>query len=248
MKYRNFIYDESRGFVFVYVPKVACTNWKAILRQMLGFENWLDPSLAHDRSNGGLRYLDAAGPERAILLDPSVKKYTMVRNPYTRLLSAYLNKFESRLNKPRRENGKDFFDEIFQEIDLYRLEALGNDAFPEVTFEVFIRWIANKEKFTPPVLYMRTNEHWARQSDLLLWPEIQFDIIGRFENMREDSNRILQAMGSEMNFPTQLEVKFAPTDATSKIEKYFTPIAVKIIAEWFRDDFSALGYSSDFPN
>ena len=73
--YKNFIYMEDRGFLFAYVPKVACTNWKSLLRYMSGKEDWLDNKLAHDKALGGLRYLDLNGEDAEILLDPSIRKY-----------------------------------------------------------------------------------------------------------------------------------------------------------------------------
>lgn len=51
MNYKNFIYDEARGFVFAYVPKVACTNWKSLLRFMAGEKDWLDNRRAHDKAS-----------------------------------------------------------------------------------------------------------------------------------------------------------------------------------------------------
>ena len=49
--YRNFIYNAERGFVFAYVPKVACTNWKSLLRYMAGHDDWLDNKLSERHSH-----------------------------------------------------------------------------------------------------------------------------------------------------------------------------------------------------
>ncbi len=95
--YSNFIYDKTGGFIFAYVPKVACTNWKSLLRYMAGQADWLDSKLVHDKAGGGLHYLDLNGGDVDLLSDPGIPKYTMVRDPYSRVLSAYLNKVESRL-------------------------------------------------------------------------------------------------------------------------------------------------------
>ena len=91
-EYSNFIFLEPEGFIFSYVAKVACTNWKCLLRQKLGYADWLDPHLAHDRSRSGLPYLNTHADPLSIIESPEIKKYTMVRNPYSRVLSAFLNR------------------------------------------------------------------------------------------------------------------------------------------------------------
>ena len=90
--FENFIWVKSRSLVFVYVPKVACTNWKCVMRYLEGYEDYLDSRKAHDRKLGGLTYLSQCEDRDRILADTNIPKFSFVRNPYTRILSAYLNK------------------------------------------------------------------------------------------------------------------------------------------------------------
>lgn len=232
--YKNFIYMEEQGFIFAYVPKVACTNWKSLLRYMAGHEDWLDNKLAHDKVHGGLRYLDLDGPDAALLDDPAVRKYAMVRDPYSRVLSAYLNKVESRLPvKPESEG--DYWDEVVRDIDRFRADRLGGE-FTEITVEVFLRWL--KESESPFV----ADEHWAPQSVLLRQPDVQFEILGRFESLPEDSARMLEAMGCDQGFPSQDDVSFAPTGAQSKVKQYFAPAHYTLVDQIFSMDLEAFDY------
>lgn len=234
--YTNFIYDEERGFVFAYVPKIACTNWKSLLRYMAGHEDWLDSRRAHDKANGGLRYLDLQGSDAALLDNPEIRKYAMVRDPYSRTLSAYLNKVESRLPVQPEIESEDHFTKAVRELDRFRQEDLGADAFPKITFEVFLRWLqTGKSPFTK-------DEHWALQTTLLRQPGLQFDILGRFENITEDAPRILRAMGCDRAFPSQHLVNFTPTDAQSKVAQYYTPATYALVDSIFVEDFEKFGY------
>ena len=233
--YRNFIYMKDQGFIFAYVPKVACTNWKSMLRYMAGHDDWLDNKLAHDKMNGGLRYLDLQGPDAALLSRADIKKYTMVRDPYTRVLSAYLNKIEQRL--PVKSEGEgDHFDKIVRDIDAFRRSVLKPDRYPSITFEVFLLWLRDSGS------WFTKDEHWAPQVTLLRQPEVEFDIIGRFEDLEEDAPKILKAMGCRQQFPSQVELKFTPTGARSKVAKYFNDTTRKMSEQVFSKDFEIFGY------
>src|SRR5438105_12842917 len=72
----HFIYLEKQRFVFVHVPKVACTNWKALLRYISGFPDYLDTKLAHNKQKSGLVYLSNVVEWREILADPTIAKYS----------------------------------------------------------------------------------------------------------------------------------------------------------------------------
>jgi hypothetical protein len=238
--FRNFIYNAERGFIFAYVPKVACTNWKALLRYIAGHENWLDNKLAHDKVNGGLRYLDLDGKDSSILQDRTIRKYAMVRDPYSRVLSAYLNKVED-LRPPRQmAASEDHFSKVVWDIDSFRREHLDQDRYPEITFEVFLLWLRDSGS------WFTKDEHWVPQATLLRQPDVHFDILGRFENLTEDAPRILRAMGCDQGFPSQKDVKFAPTKAQEKMQHHYTGPCLDIAKELYRDDLNRFGYSRCF--
>lgn len=233
--YRNFILGPQRRFVFAYVPKVACTNWKSVLRRLEGFDNWLDSRLAHDKKAGGLHYLELPGPERALLTDPAIPKYAMVRDPYARVLSAYLNKVESRLPPGSRQPG-DHFDRIVLDIENFRQAKLDLKAHPAVDFEVFLLWL--KDGTSP----FTRDEHWARQSAILRLGKVDYAFLGRFERMGEDAPRLMALMGADFAFPTQADVRFQSQGTEAKLERYLTPRARALIGQLFAPDFRALGY------
>lgn len=234
--YRNFILDEQRGFIFAYVPKVACTNWKAVMRYLAGHADWLDSKLAHDKQNGGLHYIDLKGPEREILADPGIPKYACVRDPYSRSLSAYLNKVEQRLASDNSQRPDDHFDAIARTIDEFRVTSLDPDAYPVIDFEVFLRWLREGKS------HYRHDEHWARQTSLLRFGEVEYDYLGRFERLDEDGPAILSLMGADVGFPTQKDVKFSPQGTGEKLQAYLTPPCRSLIEELYASDFEAYGY------
>lgn len=235
-KYRNFIHEPGRNFVFAYVPKVGCTNWKSILRHLAGFEDYLNPRLAHDKKNGGLKYLDLTGEDRALLHDARVPKYAFVRDPYSRVLSAYLNKIASRLPLPESAEDEEYFIRVARVIDRFRRRKLDPAAYPEVNFEVFLLWLRDG------LSAFREDEHWQKQTVLLRWPRVKYAWLGHFENLAEEAPVLLEKMGAEVPFPSQKDVKFAPTNAGNKIAAHYTPAAYALVNSLYADDFANFGY------
>ena len=75
-KYYNFIVNNDKKIVFAYVPKVACSNWKSIMRYLAGFSDYLDLTLAHDRSKSGLKYLSDIEDPIGVIKNKEIKKRT----------------------------------------------------------------------------------------------------------------------------------------------------------------------------
>jgi len=235
LTYSNFIFDEKHGFIFAYVPKVACTNWKSVMRYMAGYTDYLDNRLAHDKVKGGLRYLDLTGPDLALLSDPAIRKYTFVRAPYSRSLSGYLNKIQS--NLPIDENAEaSHWVKITKAVEEFRILTLDPKAYPEINFEVFLLWLRDGKS------HFRNDEHWQSQTILLRWPTVSFDFVGRFENLSADAVLLLKEIGCDIPFPTQKEVKFAATGADDLLDEYLSPACRSLIDEIFALDFKNFEY------
>lgn len=90
--------SEKAKVMYCPVPKAANSNWKYLIRKYEGFEDYTDLAKAHDRSQSGLKYLQDFNADSltALLNDPTILKFTFVRDPFSRTLSCYLNKFNSK--------------------------------------------------------------------------------------------------------------------------------------------------------
>ena len=142
-------------------------------------------------------------------------KFSVVRNPYHRLLSVYLDKI-NRSNYLKKNVTSflqcDFSDFVSLENFIFYLECGG----------------------------VKDNAHWAPQTEIIFIPIEELDFIGRVENLREDMRFITtKIFGTEFNLHS-----FRPhrTDAISKQNKLLTDNLKERIYKIYENDFKFLGY------
>lgn len=237
MHLKNFIHVQSRQFVFAYVPKVACTNWKSIFRYLEGQPNHLNPRLAHDREAGGLTYLNTvpAEQQQALLNDPAVPKYTCVRNPYSRALSAYLNKIERYNHADALGRAEPHFSQIHAKMISWH--AKHGRTIQTVSFADFLAFIEG----APQHPWAR-DEHWVPQHEILSPTEVTYDYIGRFESLEADAAELLRRMDCDIAFPTQEAIRFPSSGTANKVALHYTPACVDLVQRIYARDFEQLGY------
>jgi hypothetical protein len=232
----NFIYMEEQKFIFVYNPKVACTNWKGIMRYLNGAQDYFNPALAHNKLESGLSFLSETESALELLLDKNIRKYSFIRNPYSRILSAYLNKVEPYVNNERDEHSDNsYFYTIYQYIDAYRVDKLPGES--DVNFYCFLHWLTNVNNVHT------NNEHWLSQVKLLRTSEVKYDFIGKFENIDKDAAYLLKEINCDIEFPNQKKVSFAPTNAKDKLDQYYTEKEKELVYELYKMDFNEFNYS-----
>lgn len=91
------------------IPKNGCTYHLAIINRIYGEEDFESTGVVHDVERKKNYKLSARGTDLAarMLVNASIPKYAVVRNPLQRLVSAYLNKVEAFM--PENEHTVDNF-------------------------------------------------------------------------------------------------------------------------------------------
>lgn len=222
--------DKSGAF-YVETPKVACTTIKRTL-QFIELEGAADrmPKDVHNRGQSPLNSL--ANTNRLLtdyLADKQFFKFCFVRNPFTRILSAYLdklvtNQWEKNLRAPQ----------------------LGFDSQADITFLDFLRRIRDQEPAEMDI-------HWCPQVLLTGMEYIDYDFIGRFERLYDDFQGVLDKLsritpaGLQRSLFTIQEGKFYKTAAADKLKDYYDEEATRILTEIYARDFELLSYSMDIP-
>jgi hypothetical protein len=146
-------------------------------------------------------------------------KFTLVRNPYTRTLSAYLDKVVRGKVVPKplaRSTGGRA--PSFLDFCLYLEDGGLNDAL-----------------------------HWAPQTAQMVIPVSDFDKIARLENFNEDFGFVLEQIGLGERFQDFAIGKYDShkTQSDQKRDEYYCSRSREIIARLMADDFRLLGYPAD---
>jgi hypothetical protein len=155
--------------------------------------------------------------------------FTIVRNPYSRVLSAYLDKLaEARTPGATSRRQPDYG----------RFPGYGENS-PE-GFARFLDFLADGG--------LRANRHWWPQADLLYQPAERFSFIGRLETMAADMGRVLEAVGRDpaaaaaLDRRHDLEAGRRETRTAEREAAFYTPRGRAIVARLHARDFALFGY------
>lgn len=158
-----------------------------------------------------------------ILNDDSYIRFTFVRNPFTRILSAYLDKIVRRLPEAK---------EIYQ-----TLNRTDNE---DIAFVDFLRAIHIRTKAKQPI-----DKHWRPQS--IQCPEYcRLNQIGRIENFDNDFRRIMKSIGFTIRKIHRVDSH--ATNASSHISNLYTDECINLVVEIYHQDFELFGYKKELSN
>ena len=237
----NFLVNSSRHFIYCPIAKVACTSFKLWMLEIAGET----PPRPFNEQVEAQRYSLRRLGHRAmsqILQDPDYFSFAFVRNPWSRVVSAYLNKFQS-VNVTSEPV-----------IAKLRRDRKRQDLTADVPFREFIEFLSrgNPRKF---------DEHWRPQH--LFLRDVQLDFLGRFEHLSRDFAWVQQRLEIDTPLPhhnvtgyaDQADSQECVADLTAAklkrrgpfpdYRRFYTPRLRDLVGQIYAEDINRFGYEFD---
>lgn len=159
-----------------------------------------------------------------VFTSPRYFRFSVVRNPYARILSCYLDRIVPADSAPYRQ----------------LVLAMKRTAGDAVSFPEFVRTICAQKPFDQ-------NNHWRLQVSEIALSAIRYDFIGRQESFAKDMATIWSKVAPGHPAPDFAAANKAPsiTSAEKRLTEFYTPELADMVRTAYREDFEAFGYSRD---
>jgi Sulfotransferase family len=204
----------SPDFIYFRIPKAANSTITLTLQGLLNAGTVERP----DRAKALFLPLHTLSQDDVERLKERFFTFTFVRNPFTRIASAYLSKVE---------------DSDKQKIHVARW--YGRGLHDPVSFREFCTYLRDGRGYLD-------DGHWARQVDLITLPVDQLDFIGKIESLDQDLRHVIKAVfGSDR----ELQIKswsMHTTGASAKVRELYGEREMDIVREVYTEDFRVFGY------
>ena len=198
-------------------------------------------------------HLDIYKRDKQLTLDDLKKRFEtytsvlFVRNPFTRALSAYRDKFQS-----SRSLDHNVVRNLYENKMLaYRNRSIFESQYPNrtvgVTFGEYVKFLSDQRQRS------HYDEHWAPMSEICFPCQMKYDIIGKLESFEEDSRLIFNKLGT----PELLDVALRRPPHTThsseslQIQQYFKTLSkedIEGLRHKYANDFGLFGYDIPFNN
>ena len=245
VSFKSFFVDDVHKVLYCEVPKVACTSWKVFFANLTGKVKPKDYGKLHHLVHNtdyfpkvGFRFLNSYTYEERMYRLKHYLKFMVVRNPFTRLVSAYENKFlhdgeqsqwfqanvgtkiiKKYRKKPSKKSLQDGKDVQFNEL----IQFITDDKNREVS---------------------KYDRHWWRVHGLCLPCLVDYDYIAKLETLEEDLNNILERIvpGQSKRFPY---LNANSQDNAQKVREYYNNLSLhdlERIQKFYNIDSRLFGY------
>lgn len=219
--------DEERRLAYFETPKVACTSIKKYMmdRRVGGEMQLASKGAVHDRQGSPLMQLTALPPEEAqAVFAPGYRRFTFVRNPFSRTLSAYLDKIVN--NEWERQR---------------HLPLFGFEQGAKPSYGQFLRRLMLTRDRLRDIHYMTQSRLTGGLGGLA------HDFIGRFEAFGDDFQQMKgQFYGDTTTEDYRSFGKHHASDAGAKLRSFYGRDEIALVRDIYAIDFAMFGYSLDF--
>eukprot|EP00117_Sycon_ciliatum_P006006 scpid73378/ scgid9728/ Carbohydrate sulfotransferase 14; Dermatan 4-sulfotransferase 1 len=212
--FQHLLVNDNHKMIYCSIPKIGCTNWKKVLKVLSERDAWPGCHKLEHRIDG-VRLSTYSKEERIHRLK-TYYKFMFVRDPLDRLVSAYLDKFHPSGRGYEKGFPKHYVPHIVKKYRKpplsaeQRKKARGDD----VKFTEFANYVADTKRH----MY---NEHWAPYEDLCQPCLVDYDFIGHYEQLTEESNYVLRQAkaGGRVAYPGRQT--YYHTSPRSRVLSYY---------------------------
>ncbi len=172
-------FSERGNYLYRAIPKCACSTVKTALLELEGLQLDINPSRRHVKSQNqfpGTDTLSAREESDLFAGNTDTFKFVIVRDPYSRLVSAYADKIVEGYSR----RGDLWIEKIKKSAARMKMKLS-----EKITFEEFVRVVSRQ---TPAEM----DVHWRQQYHVGRFDLIKFDFVGRTELISTDFAYILE--------------------------------------------------------
>lgn len=218
----------NHKLVYVDTPKTGCSTIKMLLNRLIDpkYNPYVTSKYGysssllglHDRGQSLLKRVGTAADFDKIL-NEATHIVCFVRNPYSRILSAYLDKLCGNVDR--------------REIHLASLRS--KDCLnTSVEFKEFVQLVSRQK-------VGEMNAHWRLQTEHLAFGTIPYTFVGRFEQFGDDIKAVAKLVGGTFN-TLDMTVDEHKTNANLRLAEYYDEESMRLIEKIYADDFKMFGY------
>lgn len=214
----HFIVMEKQKLFYCCIPHAGCNTLKSIIGSYEGStHNYSVVENLRKKDSGRPRLLSQYSTEDVRLILQEYSSFIFTRNPYYRLLSAFMTIFE--------ERGQSSVDDgLFKEIRrLYtskirreKLDLANRSSNHSVSFPEFIDYVSSSLN----KLLGKGEDSWREMYRLCHLCGVDYDFVGKYETFHEDAKLIMRKYGLEGNLK-EVQLDDCDVDVNVNVMKHY---------------------------
>lgn len=211
--------SRSRRYVYVRIPKAANSTVSKTLALYTWpkHANWF---AARDAIWAKRRFGRFGWNTTPDALLNGYFTFTFFRNPYSRVLSAYLQK----MPKPKFRN-------MARAAKVTRVDENG--------FRSFVSWLEDG--------HLNADIHWAPQTSICPLPISSLNFVGRVENLDADLSALMSKLFPDQPYAAPATRERDRQHAVKKMHTFYDDALLERVRKLYQQDFEALGYDDALP-
>ena len=229
---RQFFKNDDNKFIIATIPKCASTSIKLWVYQVQFGEKHTGGVCKRCNNNTihSCVCLDELNDHEEVVGYP-YKIYSIVKDPYSRILSTYINKIEDGGTPSNTTKVYTIFENY--------MKGVGKEIKKDKdTFGSFLKLVAIG---TPG---LTDENHIIPQTELLAFDKLVYTHVGRFETLDDEFEKIKKQTGIEFGLPSKDKTKGrpTPTNAGDKLDKYYNRENFDLVNKIYINDFENFKY------